>query len=89
MKKYRYLLVFTFLFVFLAANSANAGSLSYTYDNLNRLIGVEYSNGTKIEYSYDQVGNRIIANVIRSSAPKAGFTAEPTSGSPPLAMLLS
>jgi YD repeat-containing protein len=30
----------------------------YTYDNLNRLVRVEYDNGAAIEYQYDSTGNR-------------------------------
>lgn len=31
----------------------------YTYDDLNRLLQVEYDDGTVIEYVYDEVGNRV------------------------------
>ena len=31
---------------------------TYTYDNLNRLTKVVYSNGTTITYSFDALGNR-------------------------------
>jgi YD repeat-containing protein len=36
-----------------------AGNMSYicTYDNLNRLTSVAYSNGTQITYTYDPAGN--------------------------------
>jgi YD repeat-containing protein len=34
-------------------------AIQYTYDNLNRLIRVEYDNGSIIEYQYDGAGNRI------------------------------
>ena len=32
-------------------------SQTYTYDDLNRLTEVDYGNGTKIEYTYDLLGN--------------------------------
>jgi YD repeat-containing protein len=32
--------------------------ISYSYDSLNRLVGVEYSDGSTITYAYDEVGNR-------------------------------
>ena len=35
------------------------GATVYTYDSLNRLIRVNYDNGTIVEYGYDAVGNRI------------------------------
>ncbi|MDP3028708.1 MAG: RHS repeat domain-containing protein [Deltaproteobacteria bacterium] len=35
------------------------GDGDYTYDDLNRLLQVEYDDGTVIEYVYDEVGNRL------------------------------
>ncbi len=37
---------------------AYAGSVTYTYDSLNRLIKAEYEDGTVIQYTYDADGNR-------------------------------
>jgi YD repeat-containing protein len=31
---------------------------TYQYDNLNRLTQVNYSNGTSVVYTYDELGNR-------------------------------
>lgn len=36
-----------------------AGSVTYSYDNLGRLIEITYSNGKKIKYTYDASGNRV------------------------------
>lgn len=36
---------------------------TYTYDNLNRLTKVVYSNGTTITYTYDALGNRLTKKV--------------------------
>ena len=36
---------------------------TYTYDNLNRLTKVVYSNGTTVSYGYDELGNRIFKKV--------------------------
>jgi uncharacterized protein RhaS with RHS repeats len=33
-------------------------TVTYTYDNLNRLTQASYSNGVGIQYSYDVMGNR-------------------------------
>jgi YD repeat-containing protein len=33
-------------------------TVTYTYDNLNRLTQASYSNGVGIQYSYDALGNR-------------------------------
>ena len=41
-----------------AAASAFAGSVAYTYDSLGRVIRVAYSNGVVITYTYDAAGNR-------------------------------
>jgi hypothetical protein len=35
-----------------------AVTASYTYDEVNRLVLVEYGDGTAMEYSYDSAGNR-------------------------------
>jgi YD repeat-containing protein len=35
-----------------------AETVNYIYDELNRLIRVEYADGTKIQYVYDKGGNR-------------------------------
>ena len=39
--------------------SSNAQSITYVYDNLNRLIQIRYNDGTGVDYFYDDVGNRI------------------------------
>jgi YD repeat-containing protein len=44
----------------LLLNAAFAFSqTTYQYDNLNRLTQVNYSNGTSVVYTYDELGNRI------------------------------
>jgi len=50
--------------VVLAPTSLLAGTVSYDYDALNRLIGVTYPNGTEIQYSYDPAGNMTHKTVI-------------------------
>ena len=40
-------------------SSAFAGSSQYIYDDLNRLVRMQYENGTFIEYTYDSAGNRL------------------------------
>ena len=39
--------------------SANGSRESYGYDALNRLTGVDYPSGRRVEYGYDGVGNRL------------------------------
>jgi hypothetical protein len=46
------------LFSFSAGSNASAGTVTYTYDDANRLVGI--SNSTSMmPYSYDIVGNRL------------------------------
>lgn len=45
--------------------ASNIWAATYTYDDLNRLVRVEYESGTSIEYQYDLVGN--IVKVINTS----------------------
>ena len=53
--------VFIITFLFLSLSSlAFAGSISYEYDSRGRLEMTIYSDGTTIEYSYDNIGNRNI-----------------------------
>ncbi len=49
------------LFVTLLASAQN--TTSYTYDAMNRLTQVTYSNGTTVNYSYDALGNRLTKRV--------------------------
>ena len=40
---------------------------TYQYDNLNRIKKTTYTNGTTVEYSYDQLGNRTSKVLLGSS----------------------
>ena len=51
------------VFFLLISTSVFAGSVHYTYDNLNRVIRAVYDDGTAIEYTYDASGNRITKEV--------------------------
>ena len=50
--------IIVIVLLFLVTTLAFAGSVQYTYDDLNRLIKVEYDTGAVIEYYYDAAGNR-------------------------------
>lgn len=61
-------------FVILVLTSFTSGisaiaqiSISSSYDNLNRLIRVNYGNGTVLEYTYDANGNRLTESVNSNS----------------------
>ena len=40
------------------ATAAYAGTTTYKYDTLGRLIEVDYPDGSIITYTYDKAGNR-------------------------------
>lgn len=64
------LLFITLLSFPMSVQALGEGSnrVTYTYDDLNRLIKVQYLNGSVINYSYDAAGN------ILSITETAGFT---------------
>ena len=63
--KQRILFILAILFAGLQATAQT--SVSYTYDDLNRLTEVSYSNGVRVKYTYDALGNRMTRTVTKSS----------------------
>ena len=58
------------ILVFLLLFSGAMAEIRYDYDELNRLIRVQYDNGTNVTYIYDELGNRLSRIVVPdSSAP--------------------
>ena len=51
----------------LSSTAAVAGSVTYAYDTLGRVIRATYSTGVVIIYTYDAAGNR--TSVVTSGAP--------------------
>ena len=43
----------------LLCSPALAAISHYTYDDLDRIVRVDYANGSKIEFTYDDMGNRL------------------------------
>jgi len=42
-------------------------SITYNYDNLNRIISADYGNGTVVNYTFDANGNRLTESVNSNS----------------------
>lgn len=70
-------------------NHIFAGSVTYTYDDLNRLIKVQYDDGTTISYMYNEVGNRLVKSVFIQSPPVADDQNGSTPPDTPLPLTLS
>lgn len=58
------LYLFTCLLLFLVSiaqvTAQTTETIQYTYDNLDRVIRVEYGDGTQVDYVYDALGNRFM-----------------------------
>ncbi|WP_211103403.1 RHS repeat domain-containing protein [Nitrospirillum viridazoti] len=68
-------LLHTYAFVFALsclAIPASAGSITYTYDALGRVIKSTASNGATIQYSYDAAGNRTTVSATGTTEPTVG-----------------
>jgi YD repeat-containing protein len=63
------------LLIFAAPGFAN--TIVYQYDALDRLVRAEYSDGTVIEYAYDEAGNRLTIYVIPSISQQQSGTIPP------------
>lgn len=64
-------------------NCASAAPVTYSYDALNRLTGVDHSNGQQsITYSYDAAGNRLTqTTAVAEQLPPLLTIISPTNGS--------
>lgn len=51
-------IIYILVIMFAVFNASTSTTASYTYDNLNRLKKVTYSNGVTVNYTYDALGNR-------------------------------
>jgi YD repeat-containing protein len=85
-------IVWVLLSFLLLSTTTMATTAQYTYDNLNRLIKVQYDDGTVIQYTYDAVGNRLTQQVqafsgaAATSAPAGTPVSAPASISTPAAV---
>jgi YD repeat-containing protein len=51
---------------------AQGETITYTYDNLNRLISAKYDNGQEIKYTYDEAGNILSVTTKAPSGAESG-----------------
>ena len=58
------IILISFIFIILSgASAAWPVTMTYTYDDFNRLLKAEYAGAAIVEYSFDKVGNRKTENV--------------------------
>jgi YD repeat-containing protein len=55
--------------IVISFNTSYTDTTNYIYDELNRLIRVEYGDGTVIEYTYDKAGNRLEKAISEFTTP--------------------
>ncbi len=69
-------LIISFVLVISGIYSVFSQSLTttYEYDELNRLVKVDYPNGQRVEYAYDALGNRISRTVTQLLAVQVNIT---------------
>jgi YD repeat-containing protein len=65
---------------FISVFTSYTEATNYVYDELNRLIRVEYEDGTVIEYTYDKAGNRLEKAISYSDTTPPATTASPPGG---------
>ena len=66
--------------LYVSAISSYAETTNYIYDELNRLIRVEYGDGTVVEYTYDNAGNRLEKRLQIVDTTPPTTTASPAGG---------
>ena len=64
---------FSIVICVLISAGAYTASVQYTYDNLKRLIKVEYDEGAVIEFNYDETGNRVLKSVTAVAVCEGDF----------------
>jgi len=64
-----FLIPFCIFFTLLSFSYCNAEELIYTYDDLNRLITIQLSDKTLINYEYDNLNNRKSMSILVNQPP--------------------
>jgi YD repeat-containing protein len=78
--KHGLLISLTIISLFFISSITSYSATNYIYDELNRLIRVEYGDGSVIEYTYDKVGNRLEKRLQISDVIPPTTTASPLGG---------
>lgn len=73
----RIILTIVFVFFYFVINCQNQNTLKY--DNLNRLSQITYANGTVVNYTFDELGNRT-AKTLKTASVTVAATATPVAG---------
>jgi YD repeat-containing protein len=71
-------LLFAILAVGWSAGISASETVSYTYDEMSRLVRVLYADGTIVTYSYDLAGNRLMRTTTTPGAPTNNPPHQPT-----------
>ena len=66
------MVLYTIVILLASLQVSSQTTVTYTYDNLNRLKGVHFSNGVTVTYTYDALGNRTKKTVTSSSSQIIG-----------------
>lgn len=61
-------IIYTLALLFAVLQALSQTTVSYTYDNLNRVTKVVYGNGATVNYTYDALGNRLTKKVTGTTA---------------------
>jgi len=70
--------------VLLCHSPASTETIDYAYDDMGRLTRVEYEDGSVIHFSYDSLGNRLIARRVASGSPANTPPTAPSSPTVPM-----
>ena len=68
------------ILLFTSIIASYSQSVNYIYNDANRLIRIEYSDGTRIDYTYDEMGNRITETIQQFDITPPTTTASPAGG---------
>jgi YD repeat-containing protein len=68
-RSHAFIVMTAIIALFFASAIPSYATVSYTYDDGNRLTRVDYPDGTKMEYTYDDTGSRTLKVITDITAP--------------------